>query len=212
MYYLIRTDNGEYAYNSISPKYRGRISSGIYDTSEDFGYWYYFKQGNQEGKYTIHSYKTGKAVTENTGKLYVNKDTEAAEFTISLNEQGEGFTISSEAGAWLTKTGTIDLIELSTEMHTTWKLQFIRTVDITDNSVPHTTINTEELITVYCHNGIIIINGVAEGEEISVYNAVGHLITTATATGRSTAIETGLNEGNIAFVVVGKHNAKVLVR
>ena len=212
MYYLIRTDNGEYAYNSISPKYRGRISSDIYDTSEDFGYWYYFKQGNQEGKYTIHSYKTGKAVTENTGKLYVNKDTEAAEFTISLNEQGEGFTISSEAGAWLTKTGTIDLIELSTEMHTTWKLQFIRTVDITDNSVPHTTINTEELITVYCHNGIIIINGVTEGEEISVYNAVGHLITTATATGRSTAIETGLNEGNIAFVVVGKHNAKVLVR
>ena len=213
IYYLIRTDNGEYAYSYTGGRNRGRIAFSIYESTEDSGYWFYFKQGSQEGKYTIHNYKTGKPVTRDEEKLYVNKEAEAAEFTISLTGQDLGLTISSEEGAWHVDTENSELVELSTETYTTWKLQRIRTINTTeDSSVPHITNKTGNMLSAHCSNGIITINGLTKGEDVCVYNTIGHLITTTTATGSTITIDAKLTGGNMAFIVSGRHCVKVLIR
>ena len=215
IYHLIRTDNGEYAYSYTGGRNRGRIAFGIYESTEDSEYWFYFKQGSQEGKYTIHNYKTGKPVTKDEKDkktLYVNKDTEAAEFTISHTEQDLGLTISSEEGAWHVDTENTELVELSTDIYTTWKFQRLRTINPEDSSVPHTTSNTGNVFSAHCSNGVITINGLTKGEDVCVYNTIGHLITTTKATNDTITIDAKLSRGNMAFVVSGKHCVKVVIR
>ena len=209
IYYLIRTDNGEYACNSTSPRYKGRISSGIYDSSEDTGYWYYFKQGSQEGNYTIHSYKTELPITKDASKLYVNKDTEATEFAISLTEQG--FTLAAEEGAWYVKTGSVDLVELSTETHTTWKLQHARTISLVED--PSGITEEKVSTTLMAHSaGVITIEGLTQGCIVNVYNAIGKLIATTTATSSTTTIRTALSSGSTAIITAGTQSIKVQIR
>ena len=144
IYYLSREDNGEWAYSYL-PKSRdkGRIASDMSNDSKDFNYWFYFKQGSQEEKYTIHNYGTGKPVTEKDGKLYIDKDAETApEFAIALNEQGTGLIISSEAGDWFMKMGgATELAEISTEGRTAWKLQRVRTISLVNEPLASLTIN-----------------------------------------------------------------------
>ena len=211
IYYLIRTDNGEYACNSTSPRYKGRISSGIYDSSEDTGYWYYFKQGSQEGNYTIHSYKTELPVTKDASKLYVNKDTEATEFAISLTEQG--FTLAAEEGAWYVKTGSVDLVELSTETHTTWKLQHARTISLVeDPSAGITEDKVSTTLMAHSAEGVITIEGLTQGCIVNVYNAIGKLIATTTATSSTTTIRTALSSGSTAIITAGTQSIKVQIR
>ena len=213
IYYLIRTDNGEYAYNSTSPKYKGRISSGIYDSSENTGYWYYFKQGSQKEKYTIHSYKTGLAVTNEEAKLYVHKDREATEFTIRLAEQNQGFILSTEGGSWYMETGSTDLLELSTETYTTWKLQHARTISpAEDPSADITKDKASNTLMVHSIEGVITIEGLSTGCIVNVYNAIGKLIATSTATGDIATIRTELRTGDIAIITVGKQSMKVQIR
>ena len=211
IYYLIRTDNGEYACNSTSPRYKGRISSGIYDSSEDTGYWYYFKRASQEGNYTIHSYKTELPVTKDASKLYVNKDTEAAEFAISLTEQG--FTLAAEEGAWYVKTGSVDLVELSTETHTTWKLQHARTISLVeDPSAGITEDKVSTTLMAHSAEGVITIEGLTQGCIVNVYNAIGKLIATTTATSSTATIRTALSTGSTAIITAGTQSIKVQIR
>ena len=211
IYYLIRTDNGEYACNSTSPRYKGRISSGIYDSSEDTGYWYYFKQGSQEGNYTIHSYKTELPVTKDASKLYVNKDTEATEFAISLTEQG--FTLAAEEGAWYVKTGSVDLVELSTETHTTWKLQHARTISLVeDPSAGITEDKVSTTLMAHSAEGVITIEGLTQGCIVNVYNAIGKRIATTTATSSTATIRTALSTGSTAIITAGTQSIKVQIR
>ena len=213
IYYLIRTDNGEYANNSLSRFYRGRIVSGLYKEPKNHNYWFYFKQGTQEGRYVIYNYKTGKAVTKEEGKLYVNKDGEATEFTIALNAQATALTISDEEGYWLFQTDSSEeLIELHAEQHTGWKLQRVHDISDTDNSVTFPTNPTGGTISAQGNNGIITINGLAEGQVVCVYTAIGHAITTTIATDRAMTIYTGLAKGAIAFVIVDDHCVKVLMQ
>jgi hypothetical protein len=213
IYHLIRTDNGEYAYNSTSPRNKGRIASGIYDSSEDTGYWYYFKQGSQEEKYTIHSYKTKMPVTTDASKLYVNKDTEAAEFTISLDEEGIGFNIATDDGNWyMTGSGT-EMVEISSDKSTTWKLQRIRTINLVDD--PSTNIADNEMEStpmIHATEGSITVSGLTQGCVVNLYDVVGKLITTATATDYSVTLNTSSFKGKMAIVRVGSHCTKVMIR
>ena len=144
IYYLIRNDNGEYAYSYLpKSKDKGRIATDMNNDPEDFSYWFYFKQGSQEGKYTAYNYGTGKAITEKEGKLYIDKDTETVhEFTMALNEEGTGLTISAAEGDWFMKMGnTTELIEVSTEGRTAWKLQRVRTLSLISEPITVLTIS-----------------------------------------------------------------------
>ena len=124
IYRLIRTDNGDYAYSSTARRSAGRIATNIYADDEDFAYWFYFKQGSQEGMYTIHNYKTGKAITRGgSNELFANKDEEAMEFAIVPDERGRGLQIAAAEGSWYMLPGTTELLELSDAQCTTWKLQ-----------------------------------------------------------------------------------------
>ena len=147
IYYLIRDDNGEHAYSYLPKSIdKGRIATDMDNDSEDFGYWFYFKQGSEEGKYTAYNYGTEKAVTEKDGKLYVNNDNNDKyllhEFSIALNEEGTGLIMSSENGDWYMKMGnTTELITVSTEGRTAWKLQRVRTISLTNEPITTLTIN-----------------------------------------------------------------------
>ncbi|MBR4312943.1 MAG: Ig-like domain-containing protein [Bacteroidaceae bacterium] len=144
IYYLIRNDNGEYAYSYLpKSKDKGRIATDMNNDLEDFNYWFYFKQGSQQGKYTAYNYGTGKAITEKEGKLYVDKEAETLhEFAMALNEEGTGLTMSTENGNWYMKMGsTTELIEISAEDRTAWKLQRVRTISLTNEPISSLTIS-----------------------------------------------------------------------
>ena len=206
-YYLIRTDNGEYAYSSTAARTKGRIVSGIYKDSEDHGYWFYFKQGSQEGKYTIHNHKTEKAVVNDNNKLYVNKDTEACQFAINLDEQGMGLNLSTEGGNWY-MTGTTEMVEINSEKSTTWKLQRIGTISLTN--ISENKVGTT--LTAHTAEGVIKIDGLTKGCVVKVYNTIGNLITKATATSSTMTINTGLPIGSTAIITAGTHCIKVQMR
>ena len=131
-YYLLRHDNGEYAYSYL-PKSsdKGRIATDMNNDPEDFNYWFYFKQGSQEGKYTIYSCGTGKPVTKDGSKLYIDRDAEVApEFSIAFDKQAKALTISDEEGGWNMKMGSAtELAEISKEGCTEWKLQRVRAIN-----------------------------------------------------------------------------------
>ena len=213
-YYLIRTDYGEYAYYNSSRNYKGRIATDLYKESEDLSHCFYFKQGSQEGKYTMHNYKTEKAVTKNANNLiYVDKDGAGLEFTIALNEQATALTIAEESGYWCAQASTNGLVELNAEKNTGWKLQHVRTISLDDDPTAiHTESLSEATLSVSCFDSSIAISGVAAGEEINVYNSIGSLVATAQATDNTTAIHTGLPKGSILFVVTGKYRVKVQIR
>ena len=297
IYYLMRADNGEYAYSYL-PKSRdkGRIASGMYSDVEDANFWFYFMQGSEEGKYTIYNYGTGKPVTKKDGKLYIDKDADQApEFTVALNEQGTGLTIADEDGKWLMKMGgTTELIEVSAEEGTTWKLQRSHTISLIsypltsltisqteatltegdfieltvetapENATDHTvtwsssdekvaTVDATGKVTaiaegnaiitatandgsglnatcnikvepkdmgvtsatidcyIECQEGIITIDGLTRGCNVSVYNIVGKLITTKVATNSRMTFNTGLTKGSMVIIKVGSHSVKTLM-
>ena len=147
IYYLLRSDNGEYAYSfpgDYSQKqYRGRIGSGIYDDPEDPDYWFYFKQGSEEGKYTIYNYEAGNPVTYDDGNLVTNLESETApEYTIALSEDGKELIITAAEGNWyMQKERTRELLVASAEEYTPWRLQHVRTISLTDEPLTSLTIS-----------------------------------------------------------------------
>ena len=204
IYYLIRTDNGEYAQDHPSSRQKGRITTSVCGDAEDISYWFYFMPGSQEGKYIIYNYKTGKPVTINGSKLYVNKDAEAAEFSLVLKDN-IGFVISSEAGDWVVKTG--DLLEVGTSNASTWRLQHARTIDLTHISdAPSTS------LTVYCHEGIIAIDGIAQDCVVRAYDLVGNLIAATTSTNGAATVDASAFKGKIVLITVGGYCVKAIVK
>ncbi|MBR4312491.1 MAG: Ig domain-containing protein, partial [Bacteroidaceae bacterium] len=61
-------------------------------------------------------------------------------------------------------------------------------------------------------DGTITIDGLAQGSIVSVYNTIGKLIATATATNSTIGINTGLTKGHIAIVMVDTHCVKVQMK
>ena len=73
---------------------------------------------------------------------------------------------------------------------------------------------TEEAVvfSVQGRGGVIIVDGLAEGTVVSVYNLVGSLIATGNATIGTVSVKTGLDKGDIAIVAAGEHCVKVQMR
>lgn len=214
MYYMIRTDNGEYAYSSKAGITKGRITSGIYTSSENHAFWFYFKQGEQEDRYTIYNYETGKPITQINNALYTNKDAEAQAFTISPTEENIGYIISTEEGSWFMTTNSPIVANISPEQHTTWKFQYISTID--PNEDPSANITGDKIkmtpLMAHCSNGVITISGLTKGSIVNIYNAIGRLIASETSTGNAMTIGTGIATNNIIIITAGERSIKLQVK
>lgn len=214
MYYMIRTDNGEYAYSSKAGRTQGRITSGIYTSSENHAFWFYFKQGEQEDRYTIYNYETGKPITQINNALYTNKDAEAQAFTISPTEENIGYMISIEEGSWFMTTNSPIVANISPEQHTTWKFQHISTID--PNEDPSANITGDKIkmtpLMAHCSNGVITISGLTKGSTVNIYNAIGRLIASETSTGNAMTIGTGIATNNIIIITAGERSIKLQVK
>ena len=206
IYRLVCVDNGEYACIHPSVRYRGALSTGIYDDADDLSYWFYFKPGSEEGKYAIYNYKTKKAVTISNNNLYVNKDVEATDFAITLREDDMGLTITTEEGDWHLQTSGAEQIELSTDIHSTWKLLRMGAID------PSGLTPVYSSLSVRCSEGIVAISGVTPGCVVKVYDVLGRLKAEAIATNSTATLPTSLGKGEMAIVVVGQENVKVIIK
>ena len=206
IYRLVCVDNGEYACIHPSVRYRGALSTGIYDDADDLSYWFYFKPGSEEGKYAIYNYKTKKPVTISNYNLYVNKDVEATDFAITLREGDMGLTITTEEGDWHLQTSGAEQIELSTDIHSTWKLLRMGAID------PSGLTPVYSSLSVRCSEGIVAISGVTPGCVVKVYDVLGRLKAEAIATGSTATLPTSLGKGEMAIVVVGQENIKVIIK
>ncbi len=212
IYYLVRNDNGEYAYGTPLSRYKGRISTGICENPADSAYWFYFKQGSQEGMYTIHNYKTKKAVTISSQKLYIDKDAEAAEFAITLDETEMGFTLSATEGNWYANAIGTKLLEVSVDRQTTWKL--LRIGIIKPDEGPSTDLGDETLIepTIYMSEGIITIDGLTPNSKVRVYEMTGRVITTTVCTNKSISLDLSSYKGKAVVITTGAYHTKAMIK
>ena len=212
IYYLARNDNGEYAYGTPLSRYKGRISTGICENPADSAYWFYFKQGSQEGMYTIHNYKTKKAVTISSQKLYIDKDAEAAEFAITLDETEMGFTLSATEGNWYANAIGTKLLEVSVDRQTTWKL--LRIGIIKPDEGPSTDLGDETLIepTIYMSEGIITIDGLTPNSKVRVYEMTGRVITTTVCTNKSISLDLSSYKGKTVVITTGAYHTKAMIK
>ena len=144
VYYMQRTDNREYAYHKSSGRNdKGRIASGACDNADDFNFWFYFTEGNEDGKYAIYNYATGLPITASGNKLYANKESETTiDYTIALNEEYTGLIISATEGAWYMTSSKV--AELSNNNNTSWLLQRVRTISLTNEPLTSLTIDKAE--------------------------------------------------------------------
>ena len=142
IYYIQRNDNKEYAaHKDYGRTGKGQVTSGKLDGTENLNYWFYFVKGSQEGKYAIYNFATGMPITVQSGSLYANKAADPApEYTIALNEEGNGLEILAEEGAWYIELSQ-GMAELSNSDTTSWKLQRVRTISLTNEPLTSLTIN-----------------------------------------------------------------------
>ena len=209
-YQLIRNDNSEQAYSYISKMSvdNGRIITETSGATTDFNYLFYFRQGSQEGKYTIYSCATGKPVTIDDNGLYINKNAEIIpEFAIALNEEGTGLTISSEKGSWsMQRASTMDALGLSTEGGLDWKLQRVGNIVPTLTSI--TIVNEKDEDTPITEAKLF------EGESITLIAntapifATGHSMTWSSSDEAVAVVEptgkvTAIAEGNATITITG---------
>ena len=132
-YQLQRTDYGSYAkYSTLKGKAKGRIISSEDNGVSDVNYWFYFKEGNVEGKYAIYSYATGLSVTSSSNSLYADKASNTTvDYAINLNESANGLVISAEAGDWYMNASNYAV--LKSGENTSWKLIKMNAISITMN-------------------------------------------------------------------------------
>ncbi len=204
IYYLQRTDDSRYAYHETSGRTnKGRIASKAISDVTDENYWFYFTQGNEEGKYAIYNYATKLSITANGTKLYANKETDTTiDYALTLNEEGNGFIISSEFGNWLMSASNV--ADLNATRSTSWKL--IKKCEIIVEGEGVDVVTSDFNIQV--EDGVILANGLNDGAKVAVYDTVGRLIGTAVATNGSVAIDTKLAKGSTIIVKIGANSVK----
>ena len=105
-------------------------------------------------------------------------------------------------------TGTTEMVEINSEKSTTWKLQRIGTISLTN--ISENKVGTT--LTAHTAEGVIKIDGLTKGCVVKVYNTIGNLITKATATSSTMTINTGLPIGSTAIITAGTHCIKVQMR
>ena len=210
IYRILNTDNGEYVCVHPSSRNKGVLTTGVYETSDDTGYWFYFKQGSEEGKYTIHNHKAGKPATISSNKVYTNKDKDevGVEFSIALREGETGFTITSDKGDWYASPTSTKQIEVSSDKHTTWILLYEDTIEGPSSGISA----TSSEISIRCSEGNIHIGGLKLGSLVNVYDRVGLLVGSVTSTSDNATIRTDLAKGEMAIIVIGDYTAKVIMQ
>ena len=203
IYYLQRTDDGRYAYHETSGRTnKGRIMSKELDAANE-NYWFYFIQGNEEGKYAIYNYATKLSIIADGTKLYANKETDTTiDYALTLNEEGNGFIISSEFGNWLMSASNV--ADLNATRSTSWKL--IKKCEIIVEGEGVDVVTSDFNIQV--EDGVILANGLNDGAKVAVYDTVGRLIGTAVAANGSVAIDTKLAKGSTIIVKIGANSVK----
>ena len=134
VYYLLRTDNGEYAhYNTFGRFDKGRISSRYYDDPENAQFWFYFLKGDKDNTYAIYNFGEEMPIAIKEDSLLYVSEGAAPEYTIALDETETSYKLSTEQGCWfMDSLGARPLAELSTVTYTPWKLQYVRTVSLTN--------------------------------------------------------------------------------
>ena len=204
VYYLQRTDDGNYAYYEPSNRTnKGRIMSKVLDEANE-NFWFYFAQGNEEGKYAIYSYATKLSATLSGTKIYANKETDTTvDYTIGLNEEGNGLVISAEAGDWWMNASKV--AELSTKAKTSWKL--IKKCEIVVEEGNGVDVVTSDF-DVQVEGDVILASGLNDGTKVAVYDAAGRLIGAAVATNGTVAIDAKLAKGSTIIVKVGAAGVK----
>ena len=212
IYYLQRTDDGRYAYHQTTGRTnKGRIqSSALNDTDEN--YWFYFTQGNEEGKYAIYNYATKLSITATGTKLYANKEAETTiDYALNLNEEGNGLIISAEGGNWLMSASNVaDLNAQTMVKPTSWKL--IKKCEIIIEDEGQGVSSAIADLNIQVKDGVVIANGLNNGTKVAIYDTAGHLIGTATASNGTVAIDTKMAGGNAIIVKIGANSAKFSVK
>ena len=212
IYYLQRTDDGRYAYHQTTGRTnKGRIqSSALNDTDEN--YWFYFTQGNEEGKYAIYNYATKLSITATGTKLYANKEAETTiDYALNLNEEGNGLIISAEGGNWLMSASNVaDLNAQTMVKPTSWKL--IKKCEIIIEDEGQGVSSAIADLNIQVKDGVVIANGLNNGTKVAIYDTAGHLIGTAVASNSTVAIDTKMAGGNAIIVKIGANSAKFSVK
>ena len=207
LYYLQRVDDGRYAYHqSTGRTNKGRIQSEALNAADE-NYWFYFTQGSEEGKCAIYNYATKLSVTATGTKLFANKETETTiDYTLNLNEEGNGLVISSEAGNWLMSASNV--ADLNTTNGTAWKL--VKKCEIIVEGQGVSTATTD--LNIQVKGGVIVANGLNEGTVVAVYDITGRLLGSASATNGAATIDAQVAEGSTIIVKVGTSSAKFSVK
>ena len=133
VYSFVRDDNNEYAwYKNFGRFDKGRLSSSTPDSPEDPTFWFYFYEGNEEGKYLIYNFQSRMPVTIATDKaLWANMEAATLpEFSLTLTAEGTGMTVATEEGSWYVDSIS-GLTLLSDKDSTVWKLQRVCTISLT---------------------------------------------------------------------------------
>ena len=209
IYHLQRTDNGKLArYVSTGAANRkGKINSADCTDASDVNFWFYFTQGNEEGKYAIYSYASGLSVTyDSKNAIYANKTSETTvDYTVELNEAGDGLVISADAGNWYMPTS--NYAELNTGASTSWRLIRIGSIYVDIDQTEVSLIEGENVtLTAETNSGKEIIWS-SSNENVATVDAAG--LVTAVAAGSATitaATSDGMLKATCQVTVVKNGN------
>jgi hypothetical protein len=101
-YYIQSLDTETYAYTfEGAGRYNGTLRTSELTDATDQSYWFYLRPGAAEGEYYIYNWKTGKAAGTNSNNyIFANGTVDPTSYTITIDEKGEGFIISTIDGSW----------------------------------------------------------------------------------------------------------------
>ena len=140
IYILQHADNKGYAYHKSTGFFdKGIISCRMPSSTDDLNYWFYFTEGKEEGKYAIFNYATGMPVTNSEKALYANKENDAIDYAITLNEEKTGLVIAAAEGYWYMTSSNV--AELNADRSTAWMLQRLHTFSTTNEPLTSLTID-----------------------------------------------------------------------
>ena len=153
-------------------------------------------------------------ISYTAGKLTFSSETEETEFVYEITDQDikKGYeaevqlSVTYNISVYATKDGYVDS-DVATAT-----LCWID-VEPSTEGIDGGAANVRALpVLIQSHDGVLTIEGANEGTPISVYNASGQLVGTATATTGTTIVSTTLHGGNVGIVRIGDRAVKVAIK
>ena len=208
LYYMQRGDNRQYVYVGASGTKKGRLCPGDYTFNDDVNYWFYFAEGNEEGKFAIYSYAQNKSITYSSGKIYGNKASDTTtDHDISLNEEGNGLTISTADGNWFSNA---TYVIPSNTQKTPFKLIKIKTIYLTVDQTAVNLLSVGETATLTAEtNTGNEITWSSSDENVATVDASGQITARAEGTATITVTTQEAKVGTLTttcLVTVGETN------